>query len=280
MHIRFNKLLYIITATYCFGLWSASDNTGVSSKILGAFEIRPSYKSMMGEFHSEDSAALGYQFSRNLSATYKQEFNTNVYDPQLTEIQSGLNAYLVDGYFKEKVNSIVSNGNFSFSYEGRQYLPTWANKRNAGMITAIRNYAKFKYQPNPSLALTIEEIPVLHVYANAGSITKKGPVANPLFENRSSVGLEYAFSDNLKLIVPVLLSDVKTRAYSSEAVNNSRWVHKLWINPEVYYTLNPNVTVGMGYYSENLLKNGDFAETALGLGFEQGTTQLIFAANL
>lgn len=105
MRIQFNRFLYVITATYCFGLWSASDNTRISSKVLGAFEIRPSYKSMMGEFHSEDSAILGYQFSPNLSATYKQEFNTNVYDPQLTETQSGLNAYLVDGYFKERAGN-------------------------------------------------------------------------------------------------------------------------------------------------------------------------------
>ena len=250
------------------------------ARVLGSVEVRPSYKSMLGEFHSEDSAVLGYQFTRDTSATYKQDFNTNVYDPHLIESQSGLNAYLVDGYFKEKITNLINIGSFSLGYEGRQYLPTWALRRQAGMLTAIRNYLKIKYQATSRLILTFEETPVVHLYDQPGSITRKGPLANPIFENRSSVGAEYAFSDRLKLILPVMLSDVRNREYDSAAVNNSKWSHKLWVNPELYYTVNPNVTVGMGYYSDNLLKNGDFAETALGEGLEQGTTQLIFSANL
>lgn len=264
---------------------AVSVNTKVSesiedSRVLGAVEVRPSYKSRLGEFHSEDSGVLGYQFTRDTSAVYKQEFNTNVYDPHLTESQSGLNAYLVDGYFKEKVSHLLSFGGFSLSYEGRQYLPTWLIRREAGMVTAIRNYLKLKLQATSRLALTFEEVPVVHIYTQAGSITRKGPLANPVFENRSSVGLEYAFSDVLKLMVPVMLSEVRNRDYDAAAINNGKWSHKLWVNPEVYYTMNPNVTLGVGYYSDNLLKNGDFAETVLGEGLEQGTTQLIFSANL
>ena len=36
-------------------------------KPLGNVELRPSYKSLSGEFHSEDSAFLGVQFNNNNS---------------------------------------------------------------------------------------------------------------------------------------------------------------------------------------------------------------------
>ena len=89
---------------------AVSVNTKVSesiedSRVLGAVEVRPSYKSNQGEFHSEDSAWLGYQFNKNNSTVYKQEFNTNIYDPKLPAVNSGMNAYLADGYLKEKVNN-------------------------------------------------------------------------------------------------------------------------------------------------------------------------------
>jgi len=249
-------------------------------KPLGNLEIRPSYKSLSGEFHSEDSAFLGVQLNSNDSIVYKQEFNTNIYDPKLNEAQNGLNAFLTDGYLKEKLNNLYSNGNFSLSYEGRQYVPTWSVRKQAGLITAVRNYAKLKYQASPSLLLTFEEVPVLHVYQQSGSVTSKGPVANPIFENRASVGFEYTFSDRLKLSVPLLLSDVRTRSYDPSALNNSRWLHKVWVNPEIFYTVSSNIMLGMGFYSENLIKNNDFTDSALGAGVEQGTTQFIFSTSL
>lgn len=255
-------------------------NPSNDAKLLGVAELRPSYKSLSGEFHSENSAVLGYQFNKNDSLVYKQEFNTNIYDPKLDQSKSGVNGYLVDGYLKEKLNNIYSNGNFSMSYEGRQYLPTMENKRQVGMITSIRNYAKLKYQASPSLALTMEEVPVLHLYQRSGFESLKGATANPIFENRSSFGAEYAFSDKLKLIVPVLLSNVRTRAYSQNALNNEKWLHKIWINPEIYYSLNSNITVGAAFYSENLIKNNNFVDASISEGFEQGTTQLIFSTNL
>jgi hypothetical protein len=39
-----------------------------NSKILGTFEVRPSYRSLVGEFHSEDSATLGYQFDKKIAS--------------------------------------------------------------------------------------------------------------------------------------------------------------------------------------------------------------------
>jgi hypothetical protein len=148
------------------------------------------------------------------------------------------------------------------------------------MLTALRNYAKLKYQATSNLALTFEEVPVFHIYSGAGSTTPKGPVANPIFENRAGMGFEYAFSDKLKLICPILLSDVRTRAYSSLAANDNKWLHKVWVNPELYYTVNANVVVGMGFYSENLIQNNNFTDTIVDRGIEQGTTQIIFSTSL
>ena len=272
-------VLCLLNSVVYLGEAKAALNSPSASSVLGAVEVRPSYKSLVGEFHSEDSALLGYQFNKNNSVVYKQEFNTNLYDPSLSANRSGLNAYLFEGYLKEKINNIYQNGNLSVSYEGRQYLPTWSVKRDAGMLTALRNYAKVKYQMTSALALTAEEVPVIHLYKQAGTINAKGPAANPFFENRASVGVDYAFSDALKLSVPLLISSVRTRSYDSSAANNDRWGHKIWVNPEIYYSVNSNVVVGLGYYSDSLVKN-NLSDTAIGDGLNQGTTQFIFSTNL
>jgi hypothetical protein len=286
-----NSVVYVCCVSSAAGAPSQVVSSRVSSeltssqnssdqKVLGTLEFRPSYRSLVGEFHSENSAILGYQFNKEVSLVYKQEFNTNLYDPNLGEDQGGLNAYLYDGYFKLKANNLYQQGRFSFNYEGRAYVPTWAVKRDAGMLTAIRNYAKLKYRVKTGLFLVAEEIPVAHLYQQAGTVTGAGKaVANPYFENRVSVGIEYAFSDKLRLSAPVLLSSTRTRAFSTRAANDDRWGHKVWINPELFYTVNANLVVGAGYYSENLVKS-NFSETTLIDGFNKGTTQFIVGVNL
>jgi hypothetical protein len=272
-------LFCLVISVGYLGASQAALNAPSNSSILGSLEVRPSYKSIVGEFHSEDSAVLGYQFNKNNSLVYKQEFNTNLYDPSLPESKSGINAYLFEGYLKAKANNVYQNGDLSLSYEGRQYFPTWSVKRDAGMLTALRNYAKVKYQLTSAVALTAEEVPVIHLYNQAGSMGAKGPNANPFFENRASIGLDYAFSDKLKLSIPLLVSSVRTRAYDNLAANNDKWGHKVWVNPEIYYSVNSNVVVGMGYYSDNLVRS-NFSDTAIGDGLNQGTTQFIFSTNL
>jgi len=256
-----------------------SSTTSNKSKILGNFEARPSYRMLVGEFHSEDSATLGYQFDQKNSVVYKQDFNTNIYEPKSAAV-SGLNASLADGYLKEKFNDLYNDGKLSLSYEGRQYLPTSTVRRDAGMVTALRNYVKLKYQATSNFALSFEEVPVIHIYSSAGTITGKGPLANPVFENRASVGLEYVFSDKIKFMCPFLVSDLRTRGYSSLAENNEKWLHRIWINPEVYYTVNSNVIVGLGFYSENLIQNNNFTDMIVDRGIEQGTVQFIVSTSL
>lgn len=269
----------VLNSIICMNMAQAALNAASDSSILGLLEVRPSYKSLVGEFHSEDSAVLGYQFNKDCSVVYKQEFNTNLYDPSLPQSKSGLNAYLFEGYLKAKANNVYQAGNLYLSYEARQYFPTWSLKRDAGMLTALRNYAKVKYQLTSAVALTAEEVPVIHFYKQAGAIGAKGPAANPFFENRASVGFDYAFSDKVKLNLPLLVSSVRTRAYDKLAANNDSWNHKIWVNPEIFYSVNSNVVVGMGYYSDSLVKS-NFSDTAIGDGFNQGTTQFIFSTNL
>jgi len=290
-------ILYIVNSMVCGFLFSATTletkvrktttltseglmPSSSDSKIIGSLEIRPSYRSNLGEFHSEDSLFLGYQFNKTNNLVYKQEFNTNLYDPKLAATTSGLNGYLFDGYFRGRSNNLYKADSFSMSYEARGYLPTWSVKRSAGLITAVRNYAKLKYQASPGVAFTCDVVPVVHLYQQAGSLTLKGPVANPIFESRESLGFEYQVSDNLKVLVPILISSSRYRAYDSRAINNNQWGHKLWVNPEVFYSVNSNLNLGLGYYTDNLIKNNNFTDTIFSEGFKFGTTQLILATSL
>src|SRR5688572_30145584 len=78
--------------------------TPSDAKIMGGVELRPSWRSLTGEVYSEDYAQLGYQFDKNTQVFYRQQFNTNLYNPGSTV--SGLDPSMQDGSLRAKVNDI------------------------------------------------------------------------------------------------------------------------------------------------------------------------------
>jgi len=252
-----------------------------AAKVLGTLELRPSYGSKVGEYHTENNAAVGYQFSKTESLIYKQEFNTNLFDPNSSASAGGVNLIAKDGYFRGRINDIsrIFDAGPLFSYEARVYLPTDAVKRDAGQLVSIRNYAKLKQSVSDRVALFVEETPILHVYNTAGSVNAKGAAANPWFENRFTLGAEANLGKGFKLVVPVYFSNCRHRDFVAKAKNNNAWAHKLWLYPELLYTVNANTSLGLGYYSENLVTS-DLSTTAINEGLEKGVTQLILSVAL
>src|SRR5262245_11805189 len=92
--------------------------------VIGTFELRPSYRSQIGEFHAENSAFLGYKFATGQSIYYKQEFNTNIYNPTAKAGEGGLSPYAYDGSLRWKLGSIweAPSAGLALSYEGRWYV--------------------------------------------------------------------------------------------------------------------------------------------------------------
>lgn len=262
---------------------SAVSETGTSNiisavpteeKINGTIEVRPSWTSNSGEFHTENTLGAGYQFNRNFDLGYTQYIDTNLFNPGTTV--SGLGPIVRDGFLNANFKNLYNNGQgFSVSYEPRVYLPTATAKRDAGMVTMLRNNFTVRQSFSPLFALTAQAIPMIHAYSQAGAAGK----ANPVFEQRFYLVGEFQFTDKLSAVVPLMLESTRHANYATGAKNNNAWSHKLYMYPELYYAIDSNYLLGVAYMT------GDFTDPnlsgfALSKGFKYGVPQLILRASL
>lgn len=257
---------------------STAPVSNLGARVIGGVEFRPSWTSSLGEVHSENWAQLGYQMNPNARLFYRQEFNTNVFNPGVSS--QGLGLYANDGSFRFQWKDFAKlTSTLAASYESRLYLPTLAVKRNAGMVTSLRNHLKLTQNIGAMTSVSLEEVPILHIYNRAGNVSLRGVEANPIFENRLTLSFEIKPTTSLKFVLPLILHDVRFRDFQTGAKNNNSWSHKLWIYPELTYTVSPQLMIGLAYYSDNLVLT-NFAETNVGAGLEKGITQLILNASL
>jgi len=260
---------------------SASD-----SKILGTVEVRPSWNlrpNADDAFSTENMVELGYQFNKNFSLSYRQEINTNLFNPAVGPSEGGLGAYANDGILRAKIDNIYVNeaAGLSFSYEPRVYLPTNREKRDSGMVTTVRNYLKLKKSLSDTVFLSLNEIPIVHAYDRAVGV--KG--ANPTLENRVYLILDWNITDKLAFSFPLMLNSVKYRdagpvtAGSPVIAKSNEVQHTLWIYPELTYAVTPNVSLGVAYYSDNLART-DLSALTIGDGLEKGVPQAVVNVTL
>lgn len=244
-----------------------------AAKLLGEVEVRPSWTVTPDEFHTENYAMLGYQFDKTKSLSYYQAFNTNLYDPGTSA--KGLGLYAFDGFLRGKVNKIYESGGTSLNYEARAYAPTYSAKRDAGMITIIRNYAKLVMDFNKTFSLAVYEIPIVHVYSRSANLGK----ANPLFENRVYLIGTINFTDKLSLDLPVMFHQSKARGASGTA-NDGKWTFHVWTYPELTYSVSGNTAVGVAYYNDASLFAPDLSTSTFSDGFKSGVAQVFVRATL
>ncbi len=276
MKIKFNFTVLFLFFSFA-GIVLAVEE---SSNVVGTLEVRPSYESKVGRIFTENSAEVGYKVSPTLELTYAQNVDANLYNDK-SATASMLSPTMQDGFLRFRVNKIATttHGDRAFSYQGRIYAPTVAADRDAGFITANRNYFILSQKVNDTLSLSLMEIPVLYVFNSAGTVTDGVPSANPVFENRVYLIADINITKSLSLSVPLMLNSTRFADFDAAAELNGTWGHILWTYPELIYAVSPNLNVGLAFYSK-ALATPDLSSFTIGAGLEKGVTQLVLAANL
>lgn len=248
------------------------------SPFIATVDIRPT-ASFKGQdsFRFENSFDLGYQLSPQSMVLYHQDYWMNLYNSQLVGGADGLGLIAQDGFFDWTYNNFFKNSDESLtlSYEGRLYLPTFSNRREAGMLTAVRNYIILGTKISSVLNLNLIEAAIIHAYDRPEHKNQ----ANPFLENRVTVQLVWNMSEKWQLSFPVAWSVTRMRTAEGAQFSN---INKnfAWVNPELRYSLSPNYRLGLGYYDTTSLIRSDFSAFQIGEGLEDGVAQVFLQASL
>lgn len=246
--------------------------------LQGELDTRPSWTSGRGEFHTETGVELGYKFNKDVLVNYHQDFNTNIYEP-LGDTK-GLDLRAKEGFLRGKINNVWMDGPWHFNYEARAYLPTRLETRDAGMITAVQNYLKLKYDIADKTSITLVEVPIVHFYDRAGTTVAGVSKANPIFENRVYLIGNVEIVQNLNLELPIMFHQKRHRDFVAGADNNNAWSYYLWVYPELAYDVTPNVSLGVAYYNYDSFLTANLSDTQFKTAFDSGVTQLVLRATL
>ncbi len=249
---------------------SSAEVTAPTSKAVAGVDIRPSWDPATGVLRSEDSVELGYQFRPGRQVTYVQAFNTHLTTPG-SEQRFG--SKLDRGYIRTSLSKLAEDASLglSLSYQNRIYLPTADYDQAAGMITLVRNYVTLTKVISDRVSVSLVEMPILQAYSRAGTVGATGASANSIFENRVYLIGYFKLSSKFSLSVPLMFHQTRYADFQAGAKNNAAWTLFLWTYPELTYSLTDTTSLGLAYYSGDLLK----AE-----GWKTGTFQFAVTAYL
>lgn len=244
-----------------------------AGSLIGILDLRPSVQAADGGLYSENTLEVGYKFDKTVAVSFAQFFNTNLLDK--SPGTTGINLTLPGAFIRTRLSKLYTNGDFNFGMQNRIYLPYTQAERNNGKVASIRQYLTFSQKLSNVFTVTAMEIPILHVYTRAGT----GSAAMPIFENRVYLITDINITDKLSLSLPVMFHVTKYRNFVAGAKNNSATTYFMWINPELGYAINDNLSVGVGYYSDNLVKS-DLSGMDVSAGLKAGIAQAFVTMNL
>lgn len=250
-------------------------------KLVGTLDLRPTWTTKKGTWITDNSLEMGYKPNANTQFSYCQFFATNLYSEKSGD--GGLGLSFPGAFVRAKFNNLwkSSDETWAFHYQPRLYLPLDAADREVGQITIVRNYFTFSKTVTDEFSLTFVELPMLHLYNKAGAIDPADgePFANPIFENRVYLMADFAFSEKLSLSLPLFIHAKRYRNFQAGAFNNSAWSFLVYTWPELTYSLTDKASLGLAYYSGNLV-SADLSDLTLGSGLEDGAVQVAVTLSL
>lgn len=247
--------------------------------VIGVFEIRPSYTTKSGKVVGEDFVEAGYQINKDLSISYVQGLEHNMWQGHREAGQTGLDLYATgDSFLRAKINNIYvsADGNTSLSYQPRIYFPIIQADRDNGMVTKLRQYLTLSQKIDETFSVSLSYVNVLHAFSQAaGTVNADTGIAsaNKNIENRLYLIGSAKLSDKLSFSLPLFLYQSHYREAGAGVENSNAWSYAMDSWPELSYAIDSNYSVGAAFRTDNLL---DGVSEAL----ENGVAQLVFHANL
>jgi hypothetical protein len=223
-------------------------------------ELRPSWTPSESRLYSYNYGELGVRFNPNLYLGYQQNFVTELsQDPNDPK-----QAFRLDnGFLRAKIDNVwvePESKSLSLSFEPRLYLPTPPSKADAGMVMTILPYLKLTQKISDDCSFTMKEGPSLPLYTRDGTYTPatrdkpESSSVNANFENFFWLQFDYAPAKKpISLSVPLLLISTHYRDFDPSADNNASWSYFLELYPELTFTLDRHLYLGVAYETGNLI---------------------------
>lgn len=216
-------------------------------------EFRPSFRTDLGSFFSEDFAQANFRFGPSTLLVYRQQVLTQGSNGTSLGSRSST-VRLGEGSLRfYSMNLLNPFPGTKLSYEARLVLPTQDVSHWAGGLFQLWNLARLTRKLTESVAAYVEDGPIGYAYDRDQFFNGVRSVANPLVENRLNLGVDWNPSPRWRLSFPVALSSILYRSGAVNAFLAGQWIHQVWIWPEADYRIFPNTELGVAFRSGNLV---------------------------
>lgn len=236
------------------------------SKIFGFLDLRPSYAPSSGSVRSENTVEAGYEFNPEYRLTYVQWWNTTA------NFYEGIYAH--DGFFRFRANRVAGGSKLALNYQARLFLPTFVARQQAGFVGSVFNQLQLAWTVSPEVSVSVSTAPNIPFFTRAANAGR----ANLAFENLAVASFDWTVFPDLMVSLPFFFISRKARTVEG-ARGSSDWSHLLIFWPEVSYNLTKNVTVGLSYYTDNLVSSSIDALT-LDNAFANGVFQAFWSLRI
>lgn len=240
-------------------------------------DIRPTLTGGSDALVTENSYSINYQLTPDTMVGWLHYFNTNLSGGNGPD--GGLGLRSSNAYVRAKFKNlwVSDNGQWDFAIQPRAYLPLDASDRKDSYVGSLRTYFDLRRKITPSFALVGSFIPIVHAYSNATKAD--GLEANKAIEFRYYVTAVAALADKLSLVFPLKLKQSVYRNAGAGVADSGAWRYKLQLTPELFYAIDENFSVGLGYETASFVK-GDLSGLSVGDALESGKAQVILQASI
>lgn len=237
-------------------------------KITGMFYTATQYAPTSGDLDAWNLARLGVQFTQNFNLSYNQI----LLNDYRTRLNSGFNFRLDDAYVRAKWNEILSlsSPDLKFGLEQRYYIPTSTTSSEKTMVGGLRNRLLTQIKVNDTFSLGLEESPVVYWYRDV----RTGKGINEIFRNYFVVTPTLtAMKGKLNFFFPLYVQNSLHRESFGGAGNRGPWKHQVFLWPEVTYSVNDTLELGLTAVTGNLFSD-DLVQTTFSSAFKDVLTAL------